>query len=313
MIQVSGLTKRFGDTIAVNNLSFDVKRGEVLGFLGPNGAGKSTTMKMIAGYIAPDHGSAIIDGFDIERQPIKAKSRLGYLPEGIPLYVDMPVHSFLAFIGRVRGLRGAELTERIATVVADVNLGDVLTAPIDSLSKGYKRRVGIAQALLHDPPVLVLDEPTDGLDPNQKDQVRALIEHIARDKVIILSTHILDEVEAVCSRVILINRGEIIVDSDSRTLLARSQNHNRVQLKLQRGQPQSVEQHLRAIKSVRSVKYSENDESYEIIPVDGQPIVHSILQAGKENGWEIRTISEKSGRLDDVFRELTHADVPIRH
>ncbi len=312
MIQVSGLTKRFGETVAVNNLSFRVERGEVLGFLGPNGAGKSTTMKMIAGYLAPDSGSSSIDGIDVEQQPVKAKSQLGYLPEGIPLYAEMPVHSFLAFVGRIRGLRGARLTERIAAVVTDVRLGEVLTASIDSLSKGYKRRVGIAQALLHDPPALVLDEPTDGLDPNQKDQVRALINNIARDKAIILSTHILEEVEAVCSRVILINRGEIVVDSDPRTLLTRSKYHNRVHLKLQQHQPQTVEQQLCAIKAVRSVQYNEREESYEITPVDGQPIVHSILQTGTEYGWEITAISEKSGRLDDVFRELTNTSLPNR-
>ena len=180
MIEVSGLTKRFGETVAVNNLSFEVKQGEVLGFLGPNGAGKSTTMKMISGFLTPDHGIVKISGIDIEREPVKAKSCLGYLPEGMPLYSDMPVHSFLAFIGRIRAIPPADLAARIAAVVEDVQLGDVLTEPIASLSKGYKRRVGVAQALLHDPPALVLDEPTDGLDPNQKDQVRSLIENITR-------------------------------------------------------------------------------------------------------------------------------------
>ncbi len=307
MIEVSGLTKRFGDTVAVNNISFCVQRGEVLGFLGPNGAGKSTTMKMIAGFISPDSGSARIDGIDIERQPVKAKSRLGYLPEGIPLYADMPVHSFLAFIGKIRGLRGSELTERIAAVVSDVNLGDVLTAPIANLSKGYKRRVGIAQALLHDPPVLALDEPTDGLDPNQKDQIRLLIGKIARDKAIILSTHILDEVDAVCSRVIVINRGEIVIDSDPESLLTRSRKHNNVYLQLHQGCPETVEVQLSEIDSIRSVQYIKNDSSFEITPVDGQSIVQSVLQTVTKNGWEIKTISERRGRLEDVFRELTRA------
>ena len=309
MIQVSQLTKRFGDTLAVNNLSFSVSKGEVLGFLGPNGAGKSTTMKMISGFIAPDAGTVTIESIDIEKNPIEAKSRLGYLPEGIPLYGDMPVHSFLAFVGRIRGLRSSELTERIASVVDDVRLGDVLTESIASLSKGYKRRVGIAQAMLHDPPVLVLDEPTDGLDPNQKDQVRYLINNISRDKAIILSTHILDEVEAVCSRVIVINKGEIVVDSDPHTLAARSDHHNTVRLKLTNASVEDASNQLKSIEGVRAVQYRELDDSYEIVPTDGQPIVQSVWQTVASNGWTVSTISEQGGRLDDVFRQLTRDEI----
>ena len=309
MIQVSQLTKRFGDTLAVNNLSFSVSKGEVLGFLGPNGAGKSTTMKMISGFIAPDAGTVTIESIDIEKNPIEAKTRLGYLPEGIPLYGDMPVHSFLAFVGRIRGLRSSELTERIAAVVDDVRLGDVLTESIASLSKGYKRRVGIAQAMLHDPPVLVLDEPTDGLDPNQKDQVRNLINHISRDKAIILSTHILDEVEAVCSRVIVINKGEIVVDSDPHTLAARSDHHNTVKLKLTNANVEDASNQLKSIDGVRAVQYRELDDSYEIVPTDGQPIVQSVWQTVASNGWTVSTISEQGGRLDDVFRQLTRDEI----
>ena len=309
MIQVSQLTNRFGDTLAVNNLSFSVSKGEVLGFLGPNGAGKSTTMKMISGFIAPDAGTVTIESIDIEKNPIEAKTRLGYLPEGIPLYGDMPVHSFLAFVGRVRGLRSSELTERIASVVDDVRLGDVLTESIASLSKGYKRRVGIAQAMLHDPPVLVLDEPTDGLDPNQKDQVRYLINSISRDKAIILSTHILDEVEAVCSRVIVINKGEIVVDSDPHTLAARSDHHNTVKLKLTNASVEDASNQLKSIEGVRAVQYRELDDSYEIVPTDGQPIVQSVWQTVASNGWTVSTISEQGGRLDDVFRQLTRDEI----
>ncbi len=309
MIEVSQLTKRFGDTLAVNNLSFSVSKGEVLGFLGPNGAGKSTTMKMISGFIAPDAGTVTIESIDIEKNPIEAKSRLGYLPEGIPLYGDMPVHSFLAFVGRIRGLRSSELTERIAAVVDDVRLGDVLTESIASLSKGYKRRVGIAQAMLHDPPVLVLDEPTDGLDPNQKDQVRYLINNISRDKAIILSTHILDEVEAVCSRVIVINKGEIVVDSDPHTLAARSDHHNTVRLKLTDANVEDASNQLKSIEGVRAVQYRELDDSYEIVPTDGQPIVQSVWQTVASNGWTVSTISEQGGRLDDVFRQLTRDEI----
>ena len=305
MIEVSGLTKRFGDTVAVNNLSFAVKQGEVLGFLGPNGAGKSTTMKMISGFLTPDHGIVKINGIDIKREPIKAKSCLGYLPEGMPLYSDMPVHSFLAFVGRVRAIVPTDLAVRIAEVVEDVQLSDVLTEPIGSLSKGFKRRVGIAQALLHDPPALVLDEPTDGLDPNQKDQVRSLIENIARSKAIILSTHILDEVEAVCSRVIIIDRGEIVVDSEPRTLATSSSRHNTVHLSLLEIDPETAKSQLRQIEGIRRVQYKEKENSFELIPMDGQSIVHSVWQKVTSNGWKINTISEQGGRLDDVFRQLT--------
>ena len=305
MIEVSGLTKRFGDTLAVNNLTFTLSRGEVLGFLGPNGAGKSTTMKMISGFIEPDQGSVTIAGTDIRHDPIKAKAKLGYLPEGMPLYSDMPVHSFLAFVGRIRGLTRTQLPERIAAVAADVRLGAVLTDSIASLSKGYKRRVGIAQALLHDPPVLVLDEPTDGLDPNQKDQVRALIDDISRDKAIILSTHILDEVEAVCSRVIIIDKGEIIVDSTPRELAKRSAKHNAVLLNLSQAYTDDVVRQLHEIDNVYSVKYSESEDLFEIIPNNGQQIIQSVWQVVASNGWKVNTISEKSGRLDEVFRELT--------
>ncbi len=308
MIEVSGLTKRFGDTVAVNNLSFAVKQGEVLGFLGPNGAGKSTTMKMISGFLTPDHGIVKISGFDTAREPIKAKSCLGYLPEGMPLYSDMPVHSFLAFVGRIRSIQPSNLAARIAAVVEDVQLGDVLTEPIGSLSKGYKRRVGIAQALLHDPPALVLDEPTDGLDPNQKDQVRSLIENIAWRKAIILSTHILDEVEAVCSRVIIIDRGEIVVDSKPRTLATRSSKHNMVHLSLLGVNPETATSQLRQIEGIRRVQYKEKEDSFELIPMDGQSIVHSVWQKVTSNGWKIKTISEQGGRLDDVFRQLTRIE-----
>ncbi len=305
MIEVAGLTKCFGSTMAVNNLSFSVGQGEVLGILGPNGAGKSTTMKMIAGFLTPDRGTVRLGGVDIEKEPHRAKSALGYLPEGMPLYADMPVHSFLAFVGQVRGLRGARLVESIATVVAEVRLTEVLTAPIASLSKGYKRRVGIAQALLHNPPALVLDEPTDGLDPNQKDQVRALIEKIAGNTAIILSTHILDEVDAVCSRVLIINRGEIVVDSDVTELAARSHQHNAVHLRLSGINTDIVKQQLGAIHGVQSIQYNEDDDIFEITAMNGQKIIHSVWEKVNANGWEIQTISEKKGRLDEVFRQLT--------
>src|SRR6185437_3702562 len=200
LIAIDRLTKWFGHIHAVQDVSFTVERGEVLGFLGPNGAGKSTTMKMVAGFLQPTSGTASLCGFDVLEQPIAAKRRMGYLPEGAPAYPDMTPTGFLGFIASIRGFSGSEKNKRIALAVERANLKGVMHQPIETLSKGYKRRVGLAQALLHDPPVLIMDEPTDGLDPNQKHEVRTLIEEMAPDKAIVISTHLLEEVEAVCTR-----------------------------------------------------------------------------------------------------------------
>lgn len=213
LIEIDGLTKRFGSFTAVNDVSFQVKRGEVLGFLGPNGAGKSTTMRMLAGFMIPTSGTARILGHDVQTDGIAARKVLGFLPEGAPTYPEMGVESFLRFCAKVRGYSGAALAERVDHALQLTTLRGVRLQPIETLSKGFKRRVGLAQALLHDPPVLVLDEPTDGLDPNQKHEVRALIQRMAPEKAIIISTHILEEVDAVCSRAIIIARGRIVADA----------------------------------------------------------------------------------------------------
>jgi ABC-2 type transport system ATP-binding protein len=211
MLEIRNLTKKFGPFTAVDGVSFDVGVGEVLGFLGPNGAGKSTTMKMIAGFLAPDAGTALVAGFDVRTRPIEAKKRIGYLPEGAPAYPDMTPATFLEFVARARHLGGAA-KQRIDEAVARASLGEVMYRPIETLSKGFKRRVGLAQAILHDPDVLVMDEPTDGLDPNQKHEVRELIREMAPHKAIVISTHILEEVDAVCSRAIIVARGRIVAD-----------------------------------------------------------------------------------------------------
>jgi len=212
LIEASGLEKRFGDIVAVNGISLRVQQGEVLGFLGPNGAGKSTTMKMLAGFLEPDAGSARIAGVDVLESPKLAKRKLGYLPEGAPCYGDMTVRAFLTFIAEIRGFDREEAKRRVAAAVDKTQLASVLEQRIETLSKGFKRRVGLAQAILHDPEVLVLDEPTDGLDPNQKHEVRTLIRQMSKDKAIVLSTHILEEVEAVCTRAIIIARGRVLFD-----------------------------------------------------------------------------------------------------
>ncbi len=228
LIEIERLTKRFGAFTAVDDVSFTVSRGEVLGFLGPNGAGKSTTMRMLAGFMTPTAGTARICGEDVVDRPVAAKRQLGFLPEGAPTYPEMTVAGFLGFCGRARGYRGSELADRVARAMGLTQLEGVRLQPVETLSKGFKRRVGLAAALLHDPPVLVLDEPTDGLDPNQKHEVRTLIRGMAAEKAIVISTHILEEVAAVCTRAVVIARGRIVADATPADLAARGPSLDQV-------------------------------------------------------------------------------------
>lgn len=222
MIEVKGLVKCFGALRAVDGVSFRVNRGDILGFLGPNGAGKSTTMKMIAGFLRPDAGTAVVNGHDVVREPLAVRRSMGYLAESAPAYPEMTVGEFLAFVAEMRGFRDkVGKTARIRHVAGLCHLDRVFRQTIETLSKGFKQRVGFAQALLHDPPVLVLDEPTDGLDPNQKNEVRDIIKRLSAEKAVILSTHILEEVDAICNRVIIISRGRVVVDETPATLHAR--------------------------------------------------------------------------------------------
>ena len=221
LIEIERLTKRFGAFTAVDDVSFTVSKGEVLGFLGPNGAGKSTTMRMLAGFMTPSAGTARICGDDVVDRPVAAKRHLGFLPEGAPTYPEMTVAGFLGFCGRARGFRGSVLADRVAHAMGLTQLEGVRLQPVETLSKGFKRRVGLAAALLHDPPVLVLDEPTDGLDPNQKHEVRNLIRTMAPEKAIVISTHILEEVAAVCTRAVVIARGRVVADATPAELAAR--------------------------------------------------------------------------------------------
>jgi len=221
LIEIERLTKRFGAFTAVDDVSFSVAKGEVLGFLGPNGAGKSTTMRMLAGFMTPTAGTARICGDDVVDKPVAAKRHLGYLPEGAPTYPEMTVQGFLGFCGRARGFRGGELADRVARGIELTQLAGVRLQTVETLSKGFKRRVGLAAALMHDPPVLVLDEPTDGLDPNQKHEVRNLIRAMAPEKAIVISTHILEEVSAVCTRAVIIAQGKVVADETPAALAAR--------------------------------------------------------------------------------------------
>lgn len=225
-IKVQSLSKSFGPIHAVRDVSFDVNHGEVLGFLGPNGAGKSTTMKMITGFLEPTAGTVIVNGHDVLENPLAVKRSIGYLPEGAPAYGEMTVKSFLNFIADIRQLTGSSRQKRIDEVVDRINIRNVYDQSIETLSKGYKRRVGIAQAILHDPDILILDEPTDGLDPNQKHEVRNLIKEMAQDKAIVISTHILEEVDAVCTRAIIIATGELLFDGTPTELIAKSDRND---------------------------------------------------------------------------------------
>ncbi|MGH7034247.1 MAG: ABC transporter ATP-binding protein [Stellaceae bacterium] len=306
MIEVRHLTRRFGPVTAVDDVSFSVRRGEVLGFLGPNGAGKSTTMKVITGFLAPSSGTAIVCGADIVAAPLAAKRHIGYLPEGAPAYPDMTPVGFLRFIARIRGFDGAAAKDRIALAVKRTALDGVLEQPIDTLSKGFKRRVGLAQALLHDPDVLILDEPTDGLDPNQKHEVRTLITELAPSKAIIISTHILEEVDAVCTRAAIIAHGKLLADGTPGDLEARSRHHNAVRLAIAGDAPDAVTALLR-LPGVQSVEPVEDAEGpgFMIFARDGHAIVAEVTDLVRTAGWPIVGIRVERGRLDDVFRAIT--------
>ncbi len=305
MIEVENLTKAFGDRAVVNNVSFTVKKGDVLGLLGPNGAGKSTVMKMICGFLKPDQGSVRIKGVDMQANPISAKASIGYLPEGMPLYSEMPVNSFLSFHARVRGLRGYEIPLHIAKTVGNVNIGHVLTQPIYSLSKGYKRRVGLAQALLHEPDILILDEPTDGLDPLQQEQVHRLIQSLSADKAIILSTHALTKVQEICTRVIIIDQGDIVINQDIERIKQQSKIHHAIKLRLKTAQREEVIQALLSIGSVQDVRYVLREDSFLIMPAKRSSMVDDIWKAVKENEWQVHTLEEVQGSIDDVFKSIT--------
>ena len=308
MVRLDRLAKRFGPVHAVEGVSFAVDRGEVLGFLGPNGAGKSTTMRMLTGFITPTSGTASVMGFDVIEQPIEVKRRVGYLPEGAPLYGDMTVLAFLRFVAAMRGITGADAKRRIEAAIARTELGEVVHRPIETLSKGFKRRVGIAQAIMHDPPVLILDEPTDGLDPNQKHGVRRLIAEMAQDKAIIISTHILEEVEAICSRAVIIARGRVIADERPEQLKRRSRYHNAVRLTMNANLHPSLQPQLAALPGVRKVETVgavNGVATLLVLPEDGREIAPGVAGLVKERGVTIDELVVEQGRLDDVFRDLT--------
>ena len=313
MLEARDLVKHFGAIRAVDGVSFSVEKGEVLGFLGPNGAGKTTTMKMLTGYLTPTSGEAFIGGENVNVAPLAAKRRLGYLPEGAPGYGDMTPRSFLDFVAAARGLK----TNREAQIEAagsSVHLASVWDQPIETLSKGFRRRVGLAQALIHDPEILILDEPTDGLDPNQKHEVRALIRDMAREKAIIISTHLLEEVDAICSRAIIIDRGSIVADGPPGELRARSRYHNAVTLVVPEGDAEQIEKTLAALEEVSEASRTSDGGKCRVTAFanKGQPILADVSRLVTLMGWAVEEISVNEGRLDDVFRSLTHSDAAVK-
>jgi ABC-2 type transport system ATP-binding protein len=306
MIKTEHLSKRYETLTAVDDVSFEVGPGEVLGFLGPNGAGKTTTMRMLAGFITPTSGKASICGHDVATEPLAAKSSLGYLPEGAPSYGEMTVYAFLQFVADLRKLSGEQRTRRLGYVIGRLQLERVLTQTIETLSKGFRRRVGLAQALIHDPPVLILDEPTDGLDPNQKHEVRTLINEMSRDKIIVISTHILEEVEAVCSRAVIIARGKVVADDTPQGLATRSRYHNAVSLRLE--QPEQLaaaRSAVAALPNVAEVEVVERESRLTALPKAGASILSALNDLATRQGLKLKELHLESGRLDEVFRTIT--------
>jgi ABC-2 type transport system ATP-binding protein len=306
MITISQLSKRYGNILAVDALSFTVAAGEVLGFLGANGAGKSTTMRMIAGFVAPTSGTISVCGHDVTRAAVAAKSCMGYLPEGAPSYGEMSVSEFLDFVADLRGLAGAHRRERRALVVERLGLDSVLGQMIETLSKGFRRRVGLAQALIHDPAVLILDEPTDGLDPNQKHEVRRLINELSKDKLVIVSTHILEEVHEVCTRAIIIADGRIVADDTPGALESRSRYHKAVTMRFERAE-QFAEacREVARLPAVTDIESNTRELRLTALPTPGAEILPALsaLMAGRN--WSVPELHLESGRLDEVFRTLT--------
>ena len=313
MIKVENLKKAFGPKLAVNGISFTVERGEVLGFLGPNGAGKSTTMRMITGFIPPTEGRITVGGNDITTNPIEAKRLIGYLPENAPAYPDMTVRSFLNFSAQVRGLSGSERKRAIDRVIELCFLENVIHQSVDTLSKGYRHRTCFAQSIIHDPDILILDEPTDGLDPNQKHEVRSIIKRMGEKKAIVFSTHILEEVEAVCSRAIIVDRGQIVADGTPNDLKKKSPNFGAVILRLRGVEASVAKERVGQLGSVENVLILEDGDTVTLkatpkTAVNDRELASNVADTVNQAGWRIEELRTEEGKLDEVFRNITKPD-----
>ena len=308
MIDVKHLSKRFGSTVAVDDVSFEVRKGEVLGFLGPNGAGKTTTMRILTCYLLPDSGTATVAGYDIVEDSLEVRKRVGYLPENAPLYQDMDVISYLKFVADVRGIPSHERPRRIDSMVEICGLASVVGREVGQLSKGFKQRVGLAQTLIHDPEFLILDEPTTGLDPSQIIEIRELIREIGRERTVILSTHILPEVEATCSRVIIINEGSLIASGTPEELHSAAGGEDVIHVSI-RGDEAAVQAGLETIGGVRSVARGGSGGGgftrYTVTAADGGDMGETIFRAAVENGWTLNELRRETLSLEDIFLRLT--------
>ena len=309
MIVVDALSKQFGQFQAVDEISFEVLRGEVVGFLGPNGAGKSTTMKMLTCYLPPTSGNAEVNGFSINSQRLQVQEQIGYLPESAPSYNEMQVEEFLSFIGEVRGYTGSELRRRVGRVLELTSLQEARKQIIDTLSKGFRQRTCLAQALIHDPPVLILDEPTDGLDPNQKHEVRELIRRMSEERTILVSTHILEEVEAVCTRALIISEGRLVGLGTPDELLSQSIYRNAITLSVSGVNAETLLEDLNGLEQVYSVERLEDMPNgaitVRVFPKDRESISSELEKFLKKKKMSIEQFFVERGRLDEVFRKLT--------
>jgi ABC-2 type transport system ATP-binding protein len=318
MLEVKDLSKLYGTKLAVDNMSFSLKKGEVLAFIGPNGAGKSTTMRMITGFIPATGGTVTIDGHDIDRDPLKAKAITGYLPENAPLYEHMTVRAFLTFIAEVRGYTGAEKRRKVDDVIDTCFLHKVVNQSVHTLSKGYRHRTCFAQAILHDPDLLILDEPTDGLDPNQKREVRNLIKSMGQTKAIIISTHILEEVEAVADRVVLIDQGAKVFDGTPDEFRQKSDAAGSIVLEMPIKEKELVANKLKALDGVEActaIGEKGNDVVYRILPTQEancEEVCITVLGAVKQENWKLEQFYIDRGQLTDVFAKMTHKDMEVK-
>jgi len=311
MIEVENLTKRYGTTVAVNDISFSVRQGEILGFLGPNGAGKTTTMKILTCYIAPDRGRVKVAGLDIETESLAVRRQIGYMPESTPLYGDMGIIEYLKFVGRMRSLPSHRLNGAVKRAIELTSLEDMITKNIGELSRGYKQRVGLAQALLHEPDIMILDEPTSGLDPNQIIEIRELIKRIGREKTVILCTHILSEVTTTCDRAIIINEGRIVADGTPDDLVRKAHRGATIIARV-RGLESQVREKLGAFPQVRSVASSTagpNDlYRYELAIAEDVDLGEDLFHLVVANGWTLTELRHETASLEQVFAQLTGAE-----
>lgn len=305
MIRIQNLTKRYGSTLAVDDLSVDIPRGEILGLLGPNGAGKSTTLRIMTGYMPSTSGTIIVDDYDVAKEPQTVKARMGYLPESAPLYLEMLVFDYLSYIADVRGVSGPRKTTRLKELSDLCSIREVMHKPISTLSKGYRQRVGLALALMEDPPILILDEPTSGLDPNQIAEIRTIIREIGQEKTIIFSTHILSEAEATCDRVVIINKGRIVADGSADSLKASLEADRTLHIRLKGAVPEEVQAALEGLGGVLSLSVSDDGGELAVEIKGSEDLREIIYGAVKGRDWTLLEMVQEKQSLERIFKELT--------